>query len=101
MWSIWSWYGGIAEVVVEDEVGVYHCIQRDVRRAFLCGVDPVTGNSFDYRREWILHRLESLAGLFGVELAEFAVMSNHVHVIFRNRPDVVVLWSDEEVARVG
>src|SRR5271157_3137600 len=26
-------------------------------------------------------------------------MSNHLHVILRNRPDVVALWSDEEVAR--
>ena len=88
-----------AEVVVEDEVGVYHCIQRVVRRAFLCGVDPVTGNSFDHRREWIRDRLESLAGLFGVEIAAFAVMSNHVHVILRNRPDIVAVWSNDEVAR--
>ena len=88
-----------AEVVVEDEVGVYHCIQRVVRRAFLCGVDPVTGNSFDHRREWIRDRLESLAGLFAVEIAAFAVMSNHVHVILRNRPDIVAFWSNEDVAR--
>ena len=26
-------------------------------------------------------------------------MSNHLHVILRSRPDVVALWSDEEVAR--
>ena len=26
-------------------------------------------------------------------------MSNHLHVILRNRPDVVETWSDEEVAR--
>ena len=42
---------------------------------------------------------EYLAGLFGVEVAAFAVMSNHVHVILRNRPDVVALWTDQEVAR--
>jgi len=88
-----------AEVVVADEVGVYHCVQRVVRRAFLCGVDPLSGNSYDHRRTWIRDRLESLAGLFGVEIAAFAVMSNHVHVILRNRPDVVALWSDQEVAR--
>src|SRR5271157_5592632 len=36
-----------AEVVVADEVGVYHCVQRVVRRAFLCGADPLSGNSYD------------------------------------------------------
>ena len=99
MWSIRAWHGGIAEVVVADEVGVYHCVQRVLRRAFLCGVDPLSGNSYDHRRTWIRDRLESLAGLFGVEIAAFAVMSNHLHVILRNRPDVVTLWSDQEVAR--
>ena len=34
-----------AEVVVAEEIGVYHCVQRVVRRAFLCGVDPLSGNS--------------------------------------------------------
>ncbi len=88
-----------AEVVVADEVGVYHCVQRVVRRAFLCGVDPLSDKSYDHRRSWIRDRLESLAGFFGVEIAAFAVMSNHLHVILRNRPDVVALWSDQEVAR--
>ncbi len=88
-----------AEVVVADEIGVYHCVQRVVRRAFLCGVDSLSGKSYDHRRAWIRDRLESLAGLFGVEIAAFAVMSNHLHVILRNRPDVVALWSDFEVAR--
>src|SRR6202171_2025246 len=30
------------QIVVEDMVGVYHCIARCVRRAFLCGIDPYT-----------------------------------------------------------
>src|SRR5271166_5777021 len=68
-----------AEVVVADEIGVYHCVQRVVLRAFLCGVDPLSGNSYDHRRTWIRDRLESLAGLFGLEIAAFAVLSNHVH----------------------
>ncbi len=45
----------------------------------LCGVDPLSGNSYDHRRTWIRDRLESLAGLLGVEIAAFAVLSNHVH----------------------
>jgi hypothetical protein len=32
----------------------------------LCGVDRLSGNSYDHRRTWIRDRLESLAGLFGV-----------------------------------
>jgi hypothetical protein len=68
-----------AEVVVADEIGVYHCVQRVVRRAFLCGVDSLSGNSYEHRRTWIRDRLESLAGLFGVEIAGFAVLSNRVH----------------------
>ena len=59
------------------------------RRAFLCGVDPLSGNSYDHRRTWIRDRLESLAGLYGVEIVAFAVMSNQLHVILRNRP----MWS--------
>src|SRR4051794_29394362 len=88
-----------AEVVVADEVGVYHCIQRVVRRAFLCGDDPLSGNSYDHRRTWIRDRLEALAGLFGVEVAAFAGLSNHLHVILRIRPDVVAAWPDHDVAR--
>jgi hypothetical protein len=83
-----------AAVVVEDQVGVDHGIQRVVRRAFLCGMDPRSGHSYDHRRDGIRDRLESLAGLLGVEIAAFAVMSNHLHVILRNRPGVVALRSD-------
>ncbi len=31
--------------------------------------------------------------------SECAVLGNHLHVILRNRPDVVETWTDEEVAR--
>ena len=37
------------QIVIEDKVGVYHCIARCVRRAFLCGTDPYTGQ--DYSRQ--------------------------------------------------
>jgi REP element-mobilizing transposase RayT len=82
-----------------NEVGAYHAVQRTVRRAWLCGADPVSGNSFEHRRTWIQNRLEELSASFGIDCLSFAVMVNHVHVILRNRPDVVATWSDEDVAR--
>ena len=60
------------QIVVEDEVGVYHCIARCVRRAFLCGVDTYTGQDYSHRKEWILDRLRELAGLFAIEVCRSA-----------------------------
>ena len=87
------------DIFVPDEVGAFHAVQRTVRRAWLCGMDPVSGKSFEHRRTWIQNRLQELAASFGIDCLSFAVMVNHVHVILRNRPDVVAGWSDEEVAR--
>ncbi len=81
------------------EVGIYHCINRCVRRAFLCGTDELTGKCFEHRKVALQNRLEFLAGEFGVDILGFAVMSNHIHVVVRNRPDLVAGWSDDEVAR--
>ena len=39
-----------------------------------------------------------LAGLFGIEVCGYAIMSNHLHLVLRNRPDSVEQWSDAEVA---
>ena len=86
------------EIVREGEVGVYHCVARCVRRAFLCGRDAHTGQSFEHRKGWIRRRLEELAGIFGIDVCGYAVMDNHLHVIVRTRPDVAAAWSDEEVA---
>ena len=83
----------------ETDVGVFHCINRCVRRAFLCGRDSVSGKNFEHRRQWIQDRLEFLAAYFGIDVIGFAVMSNHLHVVLRNRPDVVAAWSDDDVAR--
>jgi len=87
------------ELIAEDEVGLYHCVQRCVRRAWLCGKDPLTGKDYEHRKLWIRKRLEFLAGQFGIEVCSFAVMVNHLHVILRNRPDAVASWSDDDVAR--
>ncbi len=35
------------------DVGVYHCINRCIRRSFLCGTDQASGKSYDHRKQWI------------------------------------------------
>jgi hypothetical protein len=86
------------EIVASDEVGVYHCTARCVRRAFLCGVDRLTGSDYEHRRDWIREQLQRLASIFAIDVCGYAVMSNHLHVIVRGRPDLVRNWSDEDVA---
>jgi REP element-mobilizing transposase RayT len=58
----------------------------------------MTGKDFSYRKEWIRQRIEKLASVFGVDVLTYAILSNHLHVVVRNRPDVVATWSDREVA---
>jgi hypothetical protein len=85
-------------VVDVDQVGVYHCISRCVRRAFLCGLDKYSGIDYEHRRAWIADRLKELSCIFGMEVFAYAVMSNHLHLVIRNRPDLAKSWTAEEVA---
>ncbi len=87
------------EYIHPQQVQIVHAVQRCVRRAWLCGVDPVSGRSFEHRRRWIRDRMELLASVFGIDCLTFAVMHNHLHVVLRTRPDVVATWDDDEVAR--
>ena len=86
------------QIVREGEIGVYHTWSRCVQRAYLCGDDPLTGVNYDYRRSWIQDLLKYQAGVFAVNIGNFAILSNHEHLICRTRPDIAAGWSDEEVA---
>lgn len=85
------------QVSIED-TPYYHCISRCVRRAFLCGSDPLTGFDFEHRRQWIVDRIKLLCSVFSVDLCAYAIMSNHYHLVVRINADEVKQWSDEEVA---
>ena len=81
-----------------DEIAIVHCVQRCVRRASLAGVDEVSRKDYSYRREWIRRRFEALASVFSIDVLTYAILSNHLHVILRSRPDVLANLTDQEVA---
>ena len=41
---------------------------------------------------WVEARLRPLSGVFAVEVVDYAVMSNHLHVVLRMRADVAARW---------
>jgi REP element-mobilizing transposase RayT len=84
--------------VKEGEEGVYHCISRCVRRAFLCGRDVLTKRGYSHRKASLVGRLQYLASIFAIEVCAYAIMENHYHTILRIRPDLGASWSDLEVA---
>ena len=88
-----------SDVLDPMQIGICHCWNRCVRRAFLCGKDPRTGKNYDHRRDWIQDRLTLLARLFAIEVGFHAELTNHIHLVLRNRPDVVETWANEDVVR--
>jgi hypothetical protein len=65
----------------------YHCFNRIVRRNFLCGFDPHSGKDYSHRLEWLYQRLRYLARYFALDVLGYAILSNHFHLVLRNRPD--------------
>ena len=87
------------EIVLEGKEAIYHCITRCVRRAFLCGYDRFSGNSYDHRKIWVKNRIKQLSEIFIIDICGYSVMSNHLHIILRTRPDLVKNMSPEEIAK--
>lgn len=86
------------DVIDESEVGAYHVYSRTVRRSFLLGKDPRTGQDYRHRKDLLLKRLALLLEVFAIDCLDSAVLDTHFHLILRNRPDLVAQWSDQEVA---
>ena len=87
------------KVVHADEDGLYHCMPRCVRRAFLCGWDAASRKKYDHRKVWIEERLKFLSSVFLIECLSYAVMSNHLHVLLRTTMAPLKRLPAEEIAR--
>ena len=61
----------------------YHCISRCVRRAFLCGSDPLSGKDYQHRKQWMAERLTHLAQVFSIEIYAYSLMDNHSHLVLK------------------
>ena len=75
----------------------YHCVARCVRRAYLCGEDSVTGRNYEHRRAWLEDRLLLLPTVFAIDIAAYAIMNNHYHVILHINTARAKIWSDYEI----
>ncbi len=75
----------------------YHCIARCVRRAFLCGEDKFSGQSFEHRRQWVIDRLTLLDQMFAIDICAYAIMSNHYHLVLHINQEQAQSWSEDEV----
>lgn len=87
-----------AHIAPPNVAGTYHCVQRCVRRAFLCGEDDYSGRSFEHRKEWIETRIHLVATCFAVSVHAYAVMSNHLHLVLSLDPHAASMWEDDDVA---
>ena len=75
----------------------YHCTSRCVRRAFLCGFDSLTGQSYEHRRQWVEDRILFLASVYCIDVCAYAVMSNHHHLVLHINKAESLALSDVDV----
>jgi hypothetical protein len=87
-----------SHIAPPDLAGTYHCVQRCVRRAFLCGVDHHSGRTFEHRKTWVEARIHLVAECYAVAIHAYAVMSNHLHLVISIDPAEASAWSDEDVS---
>ena len=81
--------------IVLSETPFYHLTYRCVRRSYLCG--EMDGCNFEHRRQWIVERLKLLTDIFAIDVAAYAVMMNHYHILVRVNLERSAAWTVTEI----
>ncbi len=63
----------------------------------MCGKDSQSGQDYEHRRQWIEDRLLSLSNTFAIDIAAYAIMSNHYHVVLHIDQPKAKAWSTREI----
>ncbi len=86
------------QLVDPTQAGTFHCVNRCVRRSWLCGFDKYLRKSFEHRKSWVEARILELGDIFACGIHAWAVMSNHLHIVVHMSPATANGWPPEEVA---
>ena len=70
-----------SQLVDTTQAGTFHCVNRCVRRFWLCGFDQYLGKSFEHRKSWVEAHILELGSIFACGIHAWAVMSNHLHIV--------------------
>jgi hypothetical protein len=85
------------EQVSLDATPYYHCVSRCVRKAFLCGIDHTNDVSYEHRRGWLEEELIKQSQVFAIDIAAYAIMSNHYHAVLHINKAKASSWSFVQV----
>ena len=86
-------------IVSLDQTPWYHCYCRAVRRGWLFGKDKLTGKDYSHRKGWVTEKLGELSHIFAIDVAAYAVMSNHYHLVLHIDKPKCEGWTDKVVIR--
>lgn len=85
------------QIVDLNATPFYGCTSRCVRRAFLYGEDRYSKKSFNHRKQWLVDRFKFLSSVFSIDVAAYAVMSNHYHLVLYINSKKAQQWTELEV----
>ena len=86
-------------LIALESTSYYHICVRAVRQSFLCGEDRQSGRNFDHRKQWIEDELLRLSEIFAIDIAAYAIMSNHYHVILHVDKARTSSWDASEIVK--